>query len=52
MQTPFEIGKYQIVKKIATGGMAEIYLAIQRSIEGFERTVVIKRLHDYMMMNL
>lgn len=47
MQEILEGGKYQIIQKIATGGMAEIFLAIQRSIEGFERFVVIKRLHEF-----
>lgn len=36
-------GKYEIVRRIATGGMAEIFLARERQIEGFERPVVIKK---------
>lgn len=39
-----DFGPYRIVKALATGGMAEIYLARQRAIEGVERTVVIKRI--------
>ncbi|MCC6876860.1 MAG: serine/threonine protein kinase [Sandaracinaceae bacterium] len=39
-----DFGPYRIVRKIAVGGMAEIYLARQRGIEGLERTVVIKQI--------
>jgi serine/threonine protein kinase len=38
------LGPYQLVRRIATGGMAEVYLARQVGIEGFEREVVIKRI--------
>jgi len=37
-------GKYQLLKKLATGGMAEVWLARQTGIEGFNRTVVLKRI--------
>lgn len=37
-------GKYQLEKKLATGGMAEVWLARQTGIEGFARHVVIKRI--------
>ena len=39
-----DFGPYRIVRKIAVGGMAEIYLARQRAVEGLERTVVLKRI--------
>lgn len=39
-----ELGPYRVVRKIAVGGMAEIYLARQRGLEGLERTVVLKRI--------
>ena len=38
------IGKYEILRKIATGGMAEIYLARARGSHGFEKVVVLKRI--------
>jgi serine/threonine protein kinase len=38
------LGKYEIVRKIATGGMAEIYLARVRGDAGFEKLVVLKRI--------
>ena len=37
-------GKYFLVRKLAEGGMAEIFLAKQVGAEGFERNVVIKRM--------
>ena len=37
-------GKYFLIKKLAEGGMAEIFLAKQVGVEGFEKNVVIKRM--------
>ena len=37
------IGKYQLLKKLATGGMAEVYLARAEGPMGFEKLVVLKR---------
>jgi serine/threonine protein kinase len=41
---PQTFGKYELIKKIATGGMAEVWLANQKGIEGFARNVVVKRI--------
>lgn len=41
---PERFGRYVVTRHIATGGMAEVYLATASGIEGFEKTVVIKRL--------
>ena len=41
---PRQLGRYTLVRKLATGGMAELFLAIQRSMAGFEKLVVIKRI--------
>ncbi len=38
------IGKYELLKQLAVGGMAEIYLARQSGPEGFSKLVVIKRI--------
>jgi eukaryotic-like serine/threonine-protein kinase len=37
-------GRYQLLTKLASGGMAEIYLARQQGLEGFEKLLVIKRI--------
>ena len=36
--------RYTITRKIADGGTAEIFLAVQRGAHGFERPVVLKRI--------
>ena len=37
-------GKFQLLKKLATGGMAEVFYARQRGIEGFSKEIVVKRI--------
>jgi len=39
------LGRYEVVKYLASGGMAQVLLARSSGIEGFERFVVIKRIH-------
>jgi len=41
---PSWIGKYQVLRHLATGGMAELFLARASGIEGFEKIVVVKRI--------
>ena len=41
-------GKYTLVDRIAVGGMAEIFLARQAGLEGFEKTIVIKRIRPHL----
>ena len=36
--------RYRILRKIAHGGMAEIFLALQKGAEGFQKPVVLKRI--------
>jgi eukaryotic-like serine/threonine-protein kinase len=36
-------GRYRLIKRIAVGGMAEIYSAIEHGLEGVRRKVVVKR---------
>lgn len=42
-ELPTTIGRYQVVGRIATGGMAEIFLARVLGPSGFDRPVVLKR---------
>jgi serine/threonine-protein kinase len=37
-------GRYTVVRKLANGGMAEIFLASQQGHEGFQKPVVLKRI--------
>lgn len=41
-------GKYRLIERLATGGMAEIFKAGVQAADGSERIVVIKRLHRSM----
>ncbi len=38
------IGRHRILRRLAVGGMAEIYLATTSGIEGFEKRVALKRI--------
>lgn len=38
------LGRYELIRKLATGGMAELFLARERGLAGLERLVVIKRI--------
>ena len=42
-QLPEQFGRYSLLGHLATGGMAEVWLARQLGMEGFEKIVVIKR---------
>ena len=37
-------GRYTLLRKLASGGMAEVFLARQGGLEGFEKLVVVKRI--------
>ena len=39
-----KVGRYEIVKHLASGGMAELLLARTRGLDRFERHVVIKQI--------
>src|SRR5215831_11070351 len=40
---PEQFGKYSLLGHLVTGGMAELWLARQAGMQGFEKIVVIKR---------
>ncbi len=37
-----QIGRYSVVRHLASGGMAELYIARQQAMGGFEKAVVLK----------
>ena len=37
-----QVGRYAVVSHLASGGMAELYIARQQSVGGFEKQVVLK----------
>ena len=37
-----QVGRYRIVRHLASGGMAELYIARQEAMGGFEKEVVVK----------
>jgi len=39
---PTRVGRYEVISHLATGGMAQIYLARQSGVGAFERHVVLK----------
>jgi len=44
LDLPKKLAQYQILGRIALGGMAEVYKAVSRGVEGFEKVVAIKRI--------
>ena len=44
LDLPNKLDQYQILGRIALGGMAEVYKAVSRGVEGFEKVVAIKRI--------
>ncbi len=46
-----QVGKFHLLKEIATGGMAEIYIATQRLPDGSDKLVVIKMLLPHLRNN-
>lgn len=44
-------GQYSLIEKIAIGGMAEVWKARMRGVEGFEKTVAIKRILPHLTDN-
>jgi tetratricopeptide (TPR) repeat protein len=44
MNTPVHYGKYLLIDKVGTGGMAELFMAKQTGLKGFEKVMAIKRI--------
>ena len=46
-----EVGRYRVLSHLASGGMAELYIARQQSVGGFEKQVVLKILQPRYAQN-
>jgi len=54
VETPaprMRLGNYEPLLQLATGGMATVYVARQSGAAGFERLVVVKRVHPHLLSN-
>ncbi len=51
MQSPLLFGRYQLLERIARGGMAEVFKAKSYGVEGFEKVVVLKRILPELAQN-
>jgi serine/threonine-protein kinase len=45
------LGRYQIIGRLATGGMAEVYLALSGELPGFRTLAVVKRILPHLASN-
>lgn len=43
-----QLGRYEILTELASGGMASVYIARAQGVAGFERLVAIKVLHPHL----
>jgi TonB family protein len=48
---PDRFGQYEILERIATGGMAELYRARRSGVEGFQKIVAIKKILPHLADN-
>ena len=45
LDLPRPFGSYTLLRRVAVGGMAEVYVASTKGIGGFEKSVAIKVIH-------
>src|SRR5262245_141578 len=45
------LGRYQLIGRLAIGGMAEVYLALSGELSGFRTLVVVKRILPHLASN-
>jgi serine/threonine-protein kinase len=45
------LGRYQLLSRLAVGGMAEVYLARQGELSGFKTLVVVKKVLPHLAVN-
>jgi serine/threonine-protein kinase len=45
------LGRYQVIGRLATGGMAEVYLALSGELSGYRTLAVVKRILPHLASN-
>ena len=45
------VGRWEIIKRLGSGGMADVYLARAQGEAGFEKTVAVKVMHPHLARN-
>jgi serine/threonine protein kinase len=48
-ELPLTLGRYELLLRIGSGGMAAVYLARSRGLGGFERDVAVKVTHPHLV---
>jgi ABC-type phosphate/phosphonate transport system substrate-binding protein len=48
---PDTIGRYEVLDRLATGGMAEVFVCTERQMAGLERLVVVKRILPHLAVH-
>jgi serine/threonine protein kinase len=46
-----DYGRYSLLESVATGGMAEVFRAKRKGVEGFEKVVAVKRILPHLSSN-
>jgi serine/threonine protein kinase len=46
-----DYGSYSLLERVATGGMAEVFRAKRKGVEGFEKVVAVKRILPHLSSN-
>jgi hypothetical protein len=50
-ETSADYGRYSLLERVATGGMAEVFRAKRKGVEGFEKVVAVKRILPHLSSN-
>jgi eukaryotic-like serine/threonine-protein kinase len=51
LPVPKRIGRYEVIDRLATGGMAEVFICCERGLGGLERLVVVKRILPHLAVH-
>ncbi|MCA9583251.1 MAG: serine/threonine protein kinase, partial [Myxococcales bacterium] len=49
--SPDVYGKYQLLERLSKGDVGEVFRAKSRGVEGFEKVLVVKRIHPHLSRN-